>query len=115
MYKIMKTQDALDIKYFIDKYKNEVDEIIIHCYAGISRSSAIACGICKYFSIDDLWIWTSNHCPNKWCLNVMNNTLNLGFTKEDFNYRWQLYDKTWKENELKDEIESIITYRQGYK
>lgn len=93
MYKIMTTKDAINIKNFVDKYKDEVDKIIVHCYAGVSRSSAVACGISLYLQKDDYWIWNNNdYYPNKWCLNVMNNTLDLGLNEEDIQFRYDLLD-----------------------
>ena len=38
---------------FVDKYKDEVDLIIVNCEAGISRSSAVAAGIGKVINDDD--------------------------------------------------------------
>lgn len=108
MYKIMRTQDALDIKQFIDKYKDTVDKIIVHCHAGISRSSAVAIGICRYLGLDDMWIWKDSYCPNRWVLEVMNNTLELGFTEEDIELREEVKRKAWEECEYKDEIEAMF-------
>ena len=104
MYKIMTTKDAIKIQKFIDKYKNKVDKIIVHCYAGISRSSAVACGISLYLNKDDYWIWNSNgYYPNKWCLTVMNNTLNLGLSEEDIQLKYDLLDSNKNKDILIDD------------
>lgn len=38
----MKTEDAKKILEFVLKYKDDVNDIIVHCEAGISRSPAVA-------------------------------------------------------------------------
>lgn len=58
-YKIPKKEDFIGLKEFIDKNIDIVDEIVVHCHAGISRSSATASAICKYLNIDDSFIWDS--------------------------------------------------------
>ena len=40
----MSNQDAIDILEFIDRYKN-VNNIIIHCLAGVSRSVSVKCAL----------------------------------------------------------------------
>lgn len=108
MYKLMSTQDALAIKDFLEKHKDNIDKIIVHCYAGISRSSAVAVGICKYLDLDDLWIWKGLYAPNKWVLEVMNTTLQLGITKKDLHYRDFLNWNAWEECKFKDEVDIVL-------
>ena len=65
-YQIPKKEDFKYLKSFVDKYKNLVEEIVVHCHAGISRSSATASAICRYLNIDDSFIWDSGlYYPNK--------------------------------------------------
>lgn len=65
-YQIPKKEDFKDLKSFIDKYKDLADEIVVHCHAGISRSSATASAICRYLNIDDSFIWDSGlYHPNR--------------------------------------------------
>lgn len=52
-YHSITDEQAEDIAKFIKKWKN-CDEIIVHCYAGISRSAAVAAAIYKYYGMDDL-------------------------------------------------------------
>lgn len=60
-----KKEDFTGLKDFIDSKKDSVDEIIVHCHAGISRSSACATAICRYLGIDDSFIWdSSSYMPN---------------------------------------------------
>lgn len=98
----------MDIKQFIDKNKDAVDKIIVHCHAGISRSSAVAMCVCRYLGLDDIWIWKSSYYPNRWVLEVMNNTLELGFTEQDIKHREEVKRKAWEECEYKNEIEDMF-------
>lgn len=58
--------------------EEEVD-IVIHCYAGFSRSSAIALVLSWYFNKENVEksILNSHYTPNTLVLSVMNKKLNL--------------------------------------
>ena len=45
----MSNQDAINILEFIDRYKN-VNNIIIHCLAGVSRSVSIKCALDEIYN-----------------------------------------------------------------
>lgn len=65
-YKACQEEDFKGLRAFIDKWKDKVDEIIVHCHAGISRSSGCAAAICQYIGIDDTFIWDSGqYIPNR--------------------------------------------------
>lgn len=53
--KVMTLDDAKNIIKFIEEYK-EVDYFVIHCHAGISRSSAVGKFILNYFNEESKWI-----------------------------------------------------------
>ena len=48
----MNLSHTKEIKAFIDKYKSDVCEIIVHCTAGISRSGAVGCCLAQYLNGD---------------------------------------------------------------
>lgn len=52
---------ALLIKKFI--YAHNVNRIIIHCDAGVSRSAGIGAALNKYFNGRDQFYF-DNYCPN---------------------------------------------------
>ena len=95
--KLMTKEDVYNIKQFIDKYKDKIDTIIVHCHAGVSRSSAVACGICLYLGKDDYYIWNDTYYPNSWCLELMNECLNLGLSKEDIDIRYKINELSTQE------------------
>ncbi|SEL40734.1 hypothetical protein SAMN02910353_02543 [Ruminococcus sp. YRD2003] len=49
-FKLFKKEQALDIIYFIKEHKN-VDTLLIHCYAGVSRSKAVGVFAREYLGI----------------------------------------------------------------
>jgi predicted protein tyrosine phosphatase len=55
----MTSEDANKIKEFVDRVWNKIDLLIVHCYAGISRSSGCMSAILQAKEIDDSWIWES--------------------------------------------------------
>ena len=63
---MMTDEDAQKIVQFINRYPNT--DIIVHCDAGISRSSGVGAAILKYFTGDDSAIFKNHHYyPNMWC------------------------------------------------
>ena len=51
--KLFSADDANNVLNFVNKNKDIVDEIWVHCYAGVSRSQATAAAISKFFFNDD--------------------------------------------------------------
>lgn len=69
---------------FLEKINFEEDvDIVIHCYAGFSRSSAIALVLSWYFNKKKIEqsILNSHYTPNTLVLDIMNKKLN---TQKDF-------------------------------
>jgi predicted protein tyrosine phosphatase len=58
-----------DAKRIVEFVKKNIDySIIVHCDAGISRSSAVGAAILKYYIGDDSSIFDSpRYFPNMWC------------------------------------------------
>ena len=85
-----KQKDFFGLKLFIDTFKDneELEEIIVHCAAGISRSSAVAAAICKYLDIDELeTIWNKScYIPNTLVYKLAKQELGLEWDEEEFAY-----------------------------
>ena len=63
---LMTDEDAIKIKQFVNRHKDK--DIIVHCDAGISRSSGVAAAILKYLFGDDSSIFENPmYCPNMLC------------------------------------------------
>ena len=62
---LMTDEDAKKIVAFVEKYKDK--RILVHCDAGISRSSAVTAAILKHYTGDDSMIFDSRwYNPNRW-------------------------------------------------
>ena len=64
-YPAMTSTDAVEILEFVEKTKNKVDYFVIHCNAGISRSSGIAAALSLIYNKDDKWVFSNpRYVPN---------------------------------------------------
>lgn len=81
-------EDFIGLKEFIDTHKDNVDEIIVHCAAGISRSSAVAAAICQYLDLDEFnTIWNChNYIPNSLVYKLALRELGLEWNEGQFAY-----------------------------
>lgn len=88
---LLSEEQCHQIKSFVLEHAEEVESIVIHCLAGVSRGAAIAFAICRLLEIDDMWIWNSHYYkPNAYCVEKLNRTLNLGLTEEEIKARHAL-------------------------
>jgi len=64
---------AHQIINFIDKVKNEVDTLVVHCTAGISRSSGVGLFVCRYLGTyeEEFWELNKNIYPNEYILELL--------------------------------------------
>jgi len=61
-------KQAHDIVNFVKLHKNQVDQIIVHCDAGVSRSAGVCAAIAKALDNDDSYFFQSAfYCPNMTC------------------------------------------------
>lgn len=69
--------DAKQIAQFVDKYFGNIDMIIVHCEAGVSRSAGCAAAIMKFYRGDDTPIFDNGHyVPNMLVYRKVLNALN---------------------------------------
>lgn len=77
--------DSEAIVSFVNTYKDKVNNILIHCTAGISRSAAVGCSIARYLNGDDTYLWSSGrYMPNKHVYKLMCEALGLEYSDELF-------------------------------
>ena len=70
----MSDKDAERIVEFLTRHPNV--DVIVHCDAGISRSSGVAAAILKYLTGDDSSIFDNARLhPNMWCYRKTLNAL----------------------------------------
>ena len=64
---LMTLEQARAIRDFVLQYQDEIDELIVHCTEGVSRSAAVAAGTLIGCGCDDTWIWNDpRYRPNKY-------------------------------------------------
>lgn len=67
-YEPMSDEDAVKIRDFVLKWKDEADTLWVHCDAGISRSAGVAAGILEALGKDNSYIFESKmYFPNLLC------------------------------------------------
>lgn len=78
-------EDAKRVEKFVNKYKNKVDKIIVHCEAGVSRSAGVCAAIMKALNGDDWEIFDNpRFCPNMTCYNtVLEAFIDGGYFKDE--------------------------------
>lgn len=88
---------------FIDKMKDEVDTLVVHCAAGISRSGAVGLFVCRYLGLDETEFRkiNSNIAPNMHVLKVLNTVSGIDDRYVDF----------WKNQEVPNRLRSIMDYQ----
>ena len=97
-YEIPKKEDFKELKSFIDNHKGRVEEIAVHCHAGISRSSATASAICRYLNVDDSFIWDNfMYHPNRLDFRLALESLGLSINQIEL-------DSLYKRNEYAHEL-----------
>ena len=67
---MFKEEHAQQILDFVEKNWEKVDLLMIHCYAGLCRSPAIAAIISKIYYGEDNYFF-NNYCPNKHVYRVL--------------------------------------------
>lgn len=64
----MNKNQARAVVNFVNKWKEKVNLIIVHCGAGISRSAGVAAAIGKYLNGDDTFVFNNpKYIPNRNC------------------------------------------------
>ncbi|MGU8718710.1 hypothetical protein ACV3RR_04510 [Clostridium perfringens] len=92
--KLNTIEDCVSIKEFVDSYKDEVSEIVIHCTMGISRSSAVACVLSRYLNGDDYYLFKKGlYSPNILVYENMCRAFCLEFDKKDFKKKVKISDR----------------------
>ena len=82
-------EDIKGIKEFIDKYKNQAEHIIVHCAAGISRSSATAAAISDYLGIEHHIFFDRRYSPNMHVYKLMQEEFSIAKSQK-------FYDELFK-------------------
>lgn len=89
---LMNYNQAEEIKQIVSKaVQDGITNIIVHCYAGISRSGAVGCVIAKYLNGDDIYLWKQGGIsPNKLVYKLMSKAFGMEFSDKEFKYRQRI-------------------------
>jgi predicted protein tyrosine phosphatase len=70
---VFSEKTAKKIIGFIDRIKDNVDILVVHCDAGVSRSGAVGVFACRYLKLDEKEFRRQNSVlPNMYVLQVLN-------------------------------------------
>ena len=79
MWGAMTKAQAEAIHSFVTDVKDEIDVLHIHCFAGQSRSPAIAAAILRGLHMEDAWIWSDRqYRPNPLCFRLVSEAFAAG-------------------------------------
>jgi len=88
---------ANQIAEAVETIKDKVDRIIVHCEAGISRSSGVAAAIMKYLTGDDMEIFgNGRYTPNMTCYRMVLEALHEPFNEKEIREKQRLNIAFWK-------------------
>ncbi len=68
--KLMTADDAAAIWKFVNRYRDDVGAVVVHCEQGMSRSPAVAAAIAYAWALDDAPFWR-RHQPNRYVYDLM--------------------------------------------
>lgn len=94
--------DGRKIVNFVNTHIDKVDEIIVHCTAGISRSAGVCAALMKIINGDDMPIFDSpKYCPNMTCYETVLRAYYGSFDKKESDYKIAHNIAVWQqENRL---------------
>lgn len=97
--KTINLSQVRQIKDFVDKYKSTVNNIIVHCEMGISRSSAVGCILSKYLNGNDTYFFkTGKYIPNDLVYDIMSRGFGYNFDIKEFKSKLKLSEKQSNKN-----------------
>lgn len=97
----MTKSDAEKIISFVNKYVDKVDQIIVHCGAGVSRSAGIAAALMLIINNNDSPIFDNpKFCPNRHCYRTLLNTFFGSFNEEEIEEKFRHNIEVWRRENL---------------
>ena len=67
---VMTEMDADRVVQFVREHEPHINEIIVHCQAGVSRSAAIAAAISQELNGEDEIFGKAQYAPNRLCFDI---------------------------------------------
>ena len=97
--------DARKILNFVERYKNKVSHIVVHCEAGVSRSAGVCAALMYILNGSDMEIFDNpKFCPNMTCYRTVLNEYFKEIDEKEIKGKEEHNIEVWKkENGLDDE------------
>lgn len=104
MPRCIEQQDAEKIADFVCSIENDnqIEKLVVHCGAGISRSAGVAAACSLYLLGDDSEFFDSRYCPNRTCYRMVLNALLVQLTDEQIDERFGRNKKKYWEVRRKE-------------
>ena len=97
----MVKRDAEKIIQFVNEHIDHIDQIIVHCGAGVSRSAGVAAALMLIINGDDSPIFNSpKFCPNRCCYRTLLNTFFGSFNEEEIEEKFKHNIEVWRKENL---------------
>lgn len=97
-------QDGVKIIDFVNKHINDVEKIVVHCEAGVSRSAGVCAALMLIVNGDDNQIFdNAKFCPNMSCYRTVLETYYGSYDKEAADEKIARNIKLWRIAEGLDE------------
>lgn len=77
----MSERDAHRIAEFVHRWWGEVATIVVHCHAGLSRSTGVAAAIRTHHGQDERDLYESPRNPNRHCLALVREALRVSSSR----------------------------------
>lgn len=68
--RLMSVDDAVAIWDFVNRHRDDVGAVVVHCEQGMSRSPAVAAAVARGWGLDESRFW-KRHQPNRYVYDLM--------------------------------------------
>ena len=93
----MTRADAEKIIQFVNENMHKADEIIVHCFAGVSRSAGVCAALMLIMTGSDMEIFNNpRFCPNMHCYRTMLETYYGSYTEAGIEDQYKNNIEAWK-------------------
>ena len=93
----MQPSTAETIISFVNQYINNIDQIVVHCGAGISRSVGVAAALMLIINGDDKDIFENGrYCPNMLCYKLILNAYFGTYNSEAIDEKLTANIEAWR-------------------
>lgn len=89
--------DSKKIIEFVNKHINDIEQIVVHCEGGISRSAGVCAALMKIINGDDWEIFNNaKYCPNMTCYKTILETYFESYDETEANKKLAHNIKIWR-------------------